>query len=337
MGRLGGFAIQLARYAVWILPLVAIGHLIILTSALRGQAGAVAAQAPLWFLAAAIIAIIPMTLEMTRLTIWSRFLGVPTGFSGAIQIIGGTMIGNMMTPSSTGSPAIKWGLMQGKKIPAARATTLISIQMTEDIFAMGSLLTLCVVGVGAQRLAALLNSPDWQGFDATKAAPYALGLCAVFMVAGLSLYLLRRSGRFPMLYQIRRRLKIAVTRILRDWRKIFRRGKRTAILTISLAFLQWTARFSVVTAIIMGLGGKFQPLLYGGLQWVTISLAALVPTPGGVGGAEAAFLALYRPFLGGSALLAAMAAWRLLLYYWPVSLAALGIYVTKWHRRHLVK
>lgn len=327
----GGFALaaKVARYAIWIVPLVALIHIGILVSALGGKIGAVALQAPHYFALAAFIAIIPMSSDITRLTIWSRFLGVPTGFKGAMQIIGGTMVGNMMTPSSTGSPAIKWGLMQARKIPASKATTLISIQMTEDILAMSSLLTLCVFGVGGQRLAALIRSPEWQAMSWGDVAPYAAGLAGVIGALSLVFWLLRRSGRFPVLLQLRRRAKIGIKRIVRDWRKILKRGKRTALLTLSLAFIQWAARFSVVTAIILALGGAFQPLLYGGLQWLTISLAALVPTPGGVGGAEAAFLALYRPFLSGTALLAAMAAWRLLLYYWPVSLAATAIYITR--------
>jgi uncharacterized protein (TIRG00374 family) len=98
-------------------------------------------------------------------------------------------------------------------------------------------------------------------------------------------------------------------------------------MTISLALVQWTVRFSVITVVIVALDGRFQPLLYWGLQWLTVSFAALVPTPGGVGGAEAAFLVLYSPFMGGARLLAAMAAWRLLLYYWPTLVAGIGLYV----------
>jgi uncharacterized protein (TIRG00374 family) len=49
----------------------------------------------------------------------------------------------------------------------------------------------------------------------------------------------------------------------------------------------------------------------------------MVPTPGGVGGTEAAFLLLYAPFIGPSRLAAVMVIWRLVLFYVPTGLAAL--------------
>ena len=44
-------------------------------------------------------------------------------------------------------------------------------------------------------------------------------------------------------------------------------------------------------------GGVMLPLLYWALQWLTFTFSTMVPTPGGVGGSEAAFLLLYAPFI----------------------------------------
>jgi glycosyltransferase 2 family protein len=318
---------RLASLAIWLVPLFAIFNIIVLITAMRGPVGQLLSQSPYLLVCAAIMALIPMTAEMLRLRIWSRFLGVPTRFSGAAQIIGGTMIANMLTPSSTGSPAIKWGLMRARGVPSDKASTMLSLQVTEDAFVIISLLTICVSGVGVQRLAALLQRPELQGLSSSQILTILAGITAFFATVISILYWLKRSGRLGFVARFRRRIRIGRKRVMRDWRQILRRGKSIAAMTISLAIVQWSVRYSVITAVIVALDGRFQPLLYWGLQWLTMSLAALVPTPGGVGGAEAAFLALYSPFMGGARLLAAMAAWRLLLYYWPTMVAGIGLYV----------
>jgi glycosyltransferase 2 family protein len=312
---------RLASLAIWLVPLFAIINIGILISAMRGPVGGLLQQSPVLLLLAAVMALTPMTCEMLRLRLWSRFLGVPTRFSGAAQIIA-----NMLTPSSTGSPAIKWGLMRARGVPADKASTLISVQVSEDGFVIISLLTICISGVGVQRLAALLQRPELQGLSTGQVAMILAGFGALAALVFAIFVYLKRSGRIGFLSRFRRRLRIGRKRVTRDWRQILRRGKGVAAMTLSLAILQWTVRFSVITVVILALGGRFQPLLYWGLQWLTVTFAALVPTPGGVGGAEAAFLVLYSPFMGGARLLAAMAAWRLLLYYWPALVAGLGLY-----------
>lgn len=328
---------RLAKFAIWLVPLFALFNIAVLISAVQGPVGELLKQSPFLLVLAAFMALVPMTCEMIRLTIWSRFLGVPTRFSGAAYIISGTMIANMLTPSTTGSPAIKWGLMQTRNVPADKASTLLSVQVSEDVTVILSLLTICVTGVGAQRLTALLERPEIKGLSTGQAATILMVVAAIIAVIILVLFALHRSGRARFLATLRRRIRIGRKRVIRDWRQILRRGKAIAATTLTLAIIQWSVRFSVVTAIIIALDGRFQPLLYWGLQWLTVSFAALVPTPGGVGGAEAAFLVLYSPFMGGARLLAAMAAWRLLLYYWPALIAGISLYLVGALDRRRVK
>jgi len=47
----------------------------------------------------------------------------------------------------------------------------------------------------------------------------------------------------------------------------------------------------------------------------------------GAGGAEAAFLLLFAPFVAGSILVAAMSAWRLIFFYLPLTGAALVFFL----------
>ena len=65
------------------------------------------------------------------------------------------------------------------------------------------------------------------------------------------------------------------------------------------------------TALLIFAGGVMLPLLYWALQWLTFTFSTMVPTPGGVGGSEAAFLLLYAPFISPDTLGPVMVIWRL--------------------------
>ena len=51
------------------------------------------------------------------------------------------------------------------------------------------------------------------------------------------------------------------------------------------------------------------------LQWVVFTLAGVVPSPGGMGAAEVAFLGIHAPFVEHGALVAATILWRLFTFY----------------------
>ena len=103
---------------------------------------------------------------------------------------------------------------------------------------------------------------------------------------------------------------------------VARRGRLRFAAGLALAAVQWTARYSVAAALLAFLGVPVEPVLSWALQWATFTLMAAVPTPGAVGGAEAAFAALYAPFVPADVLGLATAAWRLVLFYAPLSVAA---------------
>jgi uncharacterized membrane protein YbhN (UPF0104 family) len=108
------------------------------------------------------------------------------------------------------------------------------------------------------------------------------------------------------------------------------RGKRWFAVSLTLTALQWTARYSVATAVIVTLGGPLRPYLYWVLGWMTYAVSSVVPTPGSAGAAEATFYLLHRPVVPLAVLGVATALWRLLLFYLPVALSvvvwpALGV------------
>ena len=123
------------------------------------------------------------------------------------------------------------------------------------------------------------------------------------------------------------RLKRPFRTFWSDAREVFKliryNGKAWFCLSILLTGSQWLARYSIVSAIVAFLGLPAQPVLFWVLQWVVFTLSALIPTPGGAGGAEAAFFVLYSPFIPSSAMGLVTAGWRFFSFYLLLGLAAI--------------
>src|SRR5690606_37698517 len=98
----------------------------------------------------------------------------------------------------------------------------------------------------------------------------------------------RRTRQRGMRFMARTRRKMGGT--WRDARDVFRliavRGKSRFALSMTLTAIQWTARYSVISALVAFLGVPVDPVLFWLLQWVVFTLMAFIPTPGAAGGAE---------------------------------------------------
>jgi glycosyltransferase 2 family protein len=125
--------------------------------------------------------------------------------------------------------------------------------------------------------------------------------------------------------------------LLADWREMMRTGKSVALITTTLAAVQWIARFSIATLVIGAAGATMQPALHWFLQWAVQTLGSVVPTPGGAGGAEAAFLIFFAPFLGENELVPAMTIWRLVFFYLPLTAAAVLFFILGTRREEEAK
>jgi hypothetical protein len=104
-------------------------------------------------------------------------------------------------------------------------------------------------------------------------------------------------------------------------------GKLRFVVNLLLAAVHWSARYSVVWALSLGLGFSADPLRFLLLQWLTFAAMAFVPTPGAAGGAEGVFLLLFSYHLPRHAIPTIMIGWRFIDFYFLaiLSLAILGL------------
>jgi uncharacterized protein (TIRG00374 family) len=314
------------RLALWALPLAALANIVFFLWAMDGRPLSSIAERP-WLLAlAAGLAIVPWFTNVLRLAIWCRFLGVELHLTQNIRVILGTVIANSVTPTATGGTVIKWGFLCNEGVSADKAGTLISTQIAEDTIVMLGLLAFALFFAFGFELPATLRGLDWVGARASTAQAL-LFLVALILVSGTLFGMARRGllgGRIAELAQrLAARTAELGRNVAQDWKTVIKGGKSVVMASMALAVIQWGARYSVATAIIGFAGGAMLPLLYWALQWLTFTFSTMVPTPGGIGGTEAAFLLLYAPFLSPDTLAQVMVIWRLVLFYVPTGLAAL--------------
>lgn len=321
-----GLSRHAIRLALWALPLAALGNIIFFLWALDGRPISSIAERP-WLLAlAAGLSVVPWFTNVARLAIWCRFLGVELHLKQNIRVILGTVIANSVTPTATGGTVIKWGFLCNEGVSADKAGTLISTQVAEDTIVMLSLLAIALFFAFGFELPSTLRGLDWVG--ARTSTAQALLLLIVIILIGGTMFGLAQRGLFGVrIGDLARRAGARLAQlggnVARDWKTVIKGGKSVVMTSMALSAIQWGARYSVATAIIGFAGGVMLPLLYWALQWLTFTFSTIVPTPGGVGGSEAAFLLLYAPFISPDTLGPVMVIWRLILFYVPTGLAAL--------------
>ncbi|QFT77326.1 flippase-like domain-containing protein [Erythrobacter sp. THAF29] len=321
--------------ALSILPIVALGNVAVLVYSLGGIDISEKVKAPGLLVLAGLLVFVPMIANSIRLWIWARFLGLDLGFRNSLKVITGTMVTNSVTPSATGGMPIKLLFLMGEGVDSRRSVTLISFQAAEDTFLLVGFLLLSLGITGFAFFEFFSSDPELLArLDGTLRTVAMAVLWVLFAIAAIVLVIAgglmgqrvrEWAGRFT------RRVKGWIVQILNDWLDVFRRGKGIALVNLGFSALQWVVRFSIAGLVLAAFGVEWQPVLFWLLQYLVQTISSIVPTPGGAGGAEAAFLLLFAPFVAMGVLVPAMSTWRLLHFYLPLVGAALTFFLL--HRR----
>ena len=319
--------------ALWLLPVVALVNVAVLVWSLGTIDLAERLVAPHLLALAALLVFVPMLASALRMALWSRFLGLDLGIGGAIRVTTGTMVANSVTPSATGGMPIRVLFLLSEGIAARRAVSLVSFQAAEDAAALFGLAALAATLSGFAMLDFLASDP---GFAASLER---IARIAAMIAAGVLLVLAMLGGMIgagvfgqkvrAWTGQRLGRLRASGAMVASDWRAVLRRGKALALLNLGIAGVQWSVRFSIAGLVLAAFGTAWQPALFWLLQYLVQMASSTVPSPGGVGGAEAGFLLLFSPFVERAVLLPAMSTWRLLFFYVPLIAAAVIFYLMR--------
>lgn len=281
-----------------------------------------------YLLLAVLLGLVPWFTNALRLLLWTDLLDHRLRFREAFQITLSVDLGAAITPTAVGGGFLKWAMLVQRGISPGAAATITSLPSVEDG------LFFLVAVPAALYLTSSWDLPVFRGLAARvpeHVVPVVVGAVAVIGGVALLLRLVlggtlggrvqRRSVN--LIARARRRLRTAWQDAREVMGVIVRRGKTRFAISMVLTAIQWIARYSVVSALVAFLGAPVDPVLFWLFQWVVFTLMTLIPTPGAVGGAEAAFFLIYSAFLPEQIIGLATAGWRFLTFYLQLGLAAL--------------
>lgn len=281
-----------------------------------------------YLLLAVALGLAPWFTNALRLWVWTRFLSIPIRYREAFRITLGAELGSSVLPTSSGGELFRWGMMVQRGVTPGAAASIITLGHAEDsLFFLLALPTAAV-------LSSAWNLPVLHGVAArirVDSLDFVLVAAAALLVLGVLWRAVlrgrvgaraRRRG-LHLTAGIRRRLRKAWREMREVWRLVAARGKLRFALTMAITAVQWSCRYSVVSALAAFLGAPVNPVLFFLLQWVVFTVMLFIPTPGASGGAEAAFYLVYSALLPGRVIGLMTAGWRFLTFYLQLTLGAL--------------
>jgi glycosyltransferase 2 family protein len=320
---------RIFRWALLLIPLGILGNVAVSLWMTDRQLLHSLSQFPRYYLwVAAALAMVPWITNALRLLVWTRFLNHGVTARQSFQIAVAMDLGSAVSPTAVGGGLAKWGMLVHRGVSPGAAGSVTSIGILEDAVFFAAAVPL-----------ALYFSPlrGELGFNLDMLGALQLHAGPTLLLLAGGLVGVSAAARLGMAGGFGGAVRARSLRVAASWRMRLRRfghdardalrliaagGKKRFALTLSLTAVQWTCRYSVISALLMFLGAPVDPLLYFALQWVVFTMMTFFPTPGATGGAEAAFLVLYAPLLPQEILGLAMAGWRFLTFYMLIGLAA---------------
>ena len=276
----------------------------------------------------ALLALVPWFTNALRLLVWTRFIGHRVSFRDTFRITLGAELASSVFPTSSGGEVFRWGMMVQRGIRKGEAASIVSLGYMEDLLFFSTALPLAAYFSRAWELPVVRNVGGQLRGDAFVSVGLILGGLALLGVLWRMLLRGRfghRARRFGVrrTARTRRRLRKTGRDFKEVWRMVLARGKTRFALTFVITAVQWSCRYSVATAVAYFLGAQVDPLLFFLLQWVIFTAMLFVPTPGASGGAEGAFAIVYSALLPPNTVGLATAIWRLLTFYFLLSLGSI--------------
>lgn len=267
-----------------------------------------------YLLIALVLGVIPWFTNTVRLNLWTRFLGKKYSFSEQFSIVLGTELGSAISPTAVGGGYVKLGMLIQKGMSPGASASLVVLASVEDALFFALTIPVFAVLTSAYKLPAIVTIFN-QIKNSTSNIFIVTGIIAGTII---SLIILRNSkyGRNSnIVNKICLKIKKTWTDFINVYRLLISKGKWIFVLSMFFTAVQWTARYTIITVILMCFNVPLHPVKFFIFQWVVFTLAAFIPTPGGAVGVEASFYLIYSAFIPIEILGIVTVIWRFLTYY----------------------
>lgn len=280
----------------------------------------------------ALLVLVPWAGHALRMNIWARFLKVKLNYRDALKIAVSTDLGAALTPTIIGGGPIKLGMLLNQGISASKAGIMIALGTLDDV-------VFYLTGIGFAFFFA--RESILKIFITLKDIIINNWIISLVVVLLLALYiLLRRSGiiqwRLSFLNILPVRIKRSAMRFMVATRNgiqetketvkfIIKEGKITFLISVTILYIQWFAKFSILTILLLALNVNIEFVNIYLKQWLVWMTMMFIPTPGATGGAEASFFLLFGSSIPKEFLTLIVSTWRFFTYYF-IMLSAVVIY-----------
>ena len=286
-----------------------------------------------YFLLALIMVLIPLFTHATRIMMWSRVFRCPVSFGEAFTAVMCNELGSAMTPTAVGGGYAKLYYLYRTGFTPAQATLTMLLGSIEDLAFVATMVGTALYISAGENNPALATAID----NVLEQAPYLL-LLIVVIGGG---YLILRRWRSPKNAEdsLSETTKDAPKKSL--WERVrafkddfvgavgfaIRHGRWTLLINTVLSMIGWICRYGSINAIMAGFGYPVEPLLFPLLNWSVFTVNNFVATPGGMGGAEAAFALVMAGFIPIGMMSLVTFVWRFATFYLALLIGAVVIAV----------
>lgn len=277
-----------------------------------------------YFALAGILALLPWAWHALRVAIWLRFFGVRISVLHLFRVVVANDVGSVVSPAVVGGTPFKMGMLVQHGVPPGHAATLALLgQLEEALF----FILLIPVSLALTR--------PWENLLWLRVIilldQYGWAIAGSVLMLFMLLFFIRKAGVFQQMTNrwIHRseRSQMAIADFRHAFQLVFTKGRKPFILSMLAITGQWACRLWVLLAVIAATGVQTDFFTAFFLQWMVFVAMLLVPTPGGAGTAEAAFLLVFHTLIPPETVGPVMAGWRLLSYYF-VLLLGVGLLIS---------
>jgi uncharacterized protein (TIRG00374 family) len=283
-------------------------------------------------MAMALLMLIPWLGYAFRVRMWSLFLGENIRYRDALRIVMTAELASALSPTAVGGAPVKAALLLNKGFNPGNVGFMLTWGIIEDLFfyIFGVIMAIFF----SQQLVYQIGLGLTQFFTNNA---FTILLIILFFI--LYYYLLRYNlipGAFRPLhylpdrlrqkiYDIKSRFYQGINDMKINFIKAWKHGKLRMLVGILVLFIQWAAKFSVLTVILHAFEIDFNLVQIYVRQWIVYVTMLFIPTPGASGGAEASFLLIFGKSIPSEISFLIVSIWRFFTYYY-VLIASVALY-----------
>jgi uncharacterized protein (TIRG00374 family) len=316
---------KILHYCLFLIPVGVIGHIIFtLLKTDKSILPAIKSFSYEYLALAFILALVPWVANTARLTIWTRFLGKKYPISELYKTVLGSELASAVSPTAIGGGYVKMAMLIQKGLPSGTAASLMTLGTVEDLIFFMVAIPISILWTSAHKLHVfqqVIKQLQGRGGITTVVLFIFGGFALLLFILGRP-RIKKRLLSVPLIAKIHTKAKRFLLDFIKVYKLISQRGKSRLALSLLLTSIQWTCRYSIITALLACLHVPVHPVEFFIFQWVVFTVMTFTPTPGGSVGAEAAFYFIYQSYIPGEMIALATAGWRFLTYYFQLSLGA---------------